>query len=189
MVLKAFLGSFSMLTVAVTEKEGNFSPIANMLFSPKSSVISNFAGFQFCFPRARLADSQHVHGDASHLKPLRQWLPEAQWSQIRCVQVGDRFAAYTNQMMMRMMIWFHPQGTIVQADFPQHAAIQKRPDVLVNRRQGNRWHFLSDARIDVLRAGMPRQRHHGFVNHPALVRSRQMMPVAKRAKISRSEHF
>src|SRR5581483_11131471 len=131
-VLNAFLGSFSVLTVAVIENEGNFSPIPNIASSPMNKLKSK-SGTSWRPAGALGTSAEHVNRDAAHLKSGRKFLAQAHRVNSGFVQVSDRFAFHTNQVMMHFLIGFNTQRAVGQPYFPQHAAFDKSAKVLVNR--------------------------------------------------------
>ena len=59
---------------------------------------------------------------------------------------------------------------MVHAELPQHAFLDEKMNVLVNRCEGDGGYTLLNARIDLFRAGVARHRLHDLVENLPLVR-------------------
>ena len=91
-------------------------------------------------------------------------------------------------MKVLALVGLDAHGTVVHAHLAQHSAVQERPHVLINCRQRDGWDLFSHCVVNQLRAGMTVHRHHRLVNHPPLMRGREVVLAAERAEFSSSYH-
>ena len=74
---------------------------------------------------------------------------------------------------MRLEISIHQQGGGVRRDLPQKAALNKEPEVVVDRGQRNGWNATPDRGVNAFRGMVSVRSDDGFIDHLALVRDRQ----------------
>ena len=104
------------------------------------------------------------------------------------VQVSDLAAASANQVVVLALVWFHANGAVVHAHFPQHTAFEEGPNILIHRRQRDGRNLFPHSFVDQLRTGMAVQRHHSLKDHSPLVSRRQPVLTAERAEFSSTYH-
>jgi hypothetical protein len=63
----------------------------------------------------------------------------------------------------------------MRSDLSQQAALDKKPQIIVDRGQRNRWNATPDRGVNTLRGMMPVGSDDSFIDHLTLVRDRQAM--------------
>ena len=84
-----------------------------------------------------------------------------------------RFAARANQVVMRFQVTVHTQRGRMRSDLPQQAALDEKPQIIVDRCERNRWNATPDGGVNVFRRIMSGRSDDGLVDHLSLVRDRQ----------------
>src|SRR5579884_546822 len=130
------------------------------------------------FYRAVLTYALNLHTELLHPKARRQ--PAVQLYRIDSLQVdvSDRAAARTNQMMMRMRIAINAPA-MTRRYLAQHAGFDERPEVLVHGGKGNRGQLALYPVVDLLRRIVARSRQQGLVDLLPLMGGGQTVLMAQ----------
>jgi hypothetical protein len=122
----------------------------------------------FCF-LARGTDSDDVDSVAFRLKASRQPLQCREDAEILFFDVSDGLAMSADHVVVKVAVQLYANGTVVHADFFEHASLDEEMNVFVNRREGDCGYTFLDPCVDLFRAGMARHRLHNFIENLALV--------------------
>src|SRR5689334_2856445 len=165
------------LTVAVSENSGKRSPTPSMLSLLKGGIEDYFLKF-LLLGGAGLTNPEDIDGEPFYFEAPGKLVFQPYRLKFCFVQVGNRFAPDTHQVMMRPQVRFDPQRTMVKTDFLEDSAVQKNTDIFVDRGQGNGRDLLLHLFVNCLRAGMSGQRHNRLVDDLSLMGGGQTMPAA-----------
>src|SRR5205085_8372268 len=124
------------LTVAVTENSGNCCPTPNILLLLRWFQKS-FVGFVL-LGGAILAKPENVNRNALQSKASGELMLEPHGLEFRFIQVADRLASDTHHVVVWPEVRLNPQRTVMKTDFLEDSAVQKDPNILVNRGQRDR---------------------------------------------------
>lgn len=122
----------------------------------------------FCF-LTRGTDSDDIDSVAFHLKAAGQVLQRREHPEILLFDVGDGLAMRAHHVMVKVAVEFDPERAVVHAKFFQHACVNEKMNVLVNRRERDCRYTLLDPRIDLFRTGVTGHRLHDLIQNLALV--------------------
>ena len=131
----------------------------------------------------RVTNSDDIDRDSLDLEPAGKLFLRKSGFKTAFFEIHDRFTVHTNQVMVGLLIEFHPQRPVMQAHFAQHSAVDKGMDVLVDGGQRNRWNSLLYLVVNRFRAGVHGHSHHSFIDQLPLVGGGQMVPMAKLPKL------
>ena len=87
--------------------------------------------------------------------------------------VLHRFAASTDQVVMRFEIAVHAQCGRMRSDLSQQPTLNEKPKIVVNGGERNRWNAAPDCSVNIFRGMVPVGRDDGLIDHLTLVRDRQ----------------
>jgi hypothetical protein len=89
------------------------------------------------------------------------------------LDVLHHLAARTHEVMMRFKIAIHQQGGSMGRNLSQQSALNKKPQIVVNGGERNRWNAASDRSVNAFWGMVTVGSDDGLINHLTLVRDRQ----------------
>ena len=122
------------------------------------------------FGAAAAAEAENLDQRLHEIKAIRQMPGQPLEIDKLSFDVLHRFAARANQVVMRFEIAVHAQRGRMRSDLSQQPALDKKPQIVVDRGERNGWNAAPDCGVNVLRGIVSVRSDDGLVDHLPLVR-------------------
>src|SRR5579872_1654441 len=139
------------------------------------------------FSAAAAAEAKDLDQRLRQIKAVRQLPGQPFEIDELSFDVLHRFAAGTDNVVMRFEIAVHQQRGRMRTDLSQHPALDEQPQIVIDRGQRNGWDAASHRGVNVFRRIVPVGSDHSLIDDLTLVRYRQTVLVGQLTELFMSE--